>query len=319
MPNPKNEDRGFEESIRILADLETRRRGALEQGPHADILKFARHVGDEFFKLLHDRQLDPNLSKQEGITLGLCVRALTTFYAIVDMLELSLSLQALAIHRSLFDLMLQVRWLHQDPTRCDRYIDYDTLHRWYYLKYIGRWGDIEDQELRSELLVKLAGLSRKYGVIGDDVTNDDFEADADRLINRLRNHHFSGGATGTWYGKSTADLVSEVAQTFPAGGKFDSGAEYLEYLYRAVFGLASAQMHPTPRVTGEVFSMTQDGLKIQIGPDPGWTKQVVATSFPFLYWTFEPLDELGGLDMARKLAPLFEEKERVMPTDQQAE
>ena len=89
MADPEKENRGFEESIRILADLETRRRGALEQGPHADILKFARHVGDEFFKLLHDGQLDPNLSKQEGITLGLCVRALTTFYAIVDMLELS--------------------------------------------------------------------------------------------------------------------------------------------------------------------------------------------------------------------------------------
>ncbi len=30
MPNPHDQDRGFEESIRILADLETRRRGALE-------------------------------------------------------------------------------------------------------------------------------------------------------------------------------------------------------------------------------------------------------------------------------------------------
>lgn len=313
MPNSRNQDRGLEDSIRILADLETRRRGALAEGPHADILKFARRVGDQFFRLLHERQIDPDLSKHEGITLGLCVRALTTFYAIVDMLEMSLSLQALAIHRSLFDLMLQSRWLQQDPSRCDRYIDYDTLHRWYYLVYISRWGDIEDEGLRSELLVKLAELSRKYGAVGDDVTDEDFEADADRLINRLRNQHFSGGATGTWYGKPTADLVGDVGKAFPAGGKFDSGAEYLQYLYRVVFGLASAQLHPTPRVTGEVFFPTNDGLRIQIGPDPHWTEQVVSTSFPFLHWTFEPLDELFDLQMAQKLEPLFEEHRKVMP------
>lgn len=318
MPNPSHQDRRFEESIRILGDLETRRQGALHKAPHADILKFARRVGDEFLRLLHDRQIDPNLSKHEGITLGLCVRALTTFYAIVDMLELSLSLQALAIHRSLFDLMLQSRWLQQDPSRCDRYIDYDTLHRWYYLKYISQWGDIEDEKLRSELLAKLAQLARKYGVIGADVTDEDFEADSDQLITRLRNQHFGGGATGTWYGKPTADLVSEVGNTFPAGGKLDSGAEHLEYLYRVVFGLASAQLHPTPRVTGEVFFPTKDGLKIQIGPYPRWTKQVVSTSFPFLHWTFEPLDDLVDLQMAQKLEPLFEEHRRVMPPSDQS-
>jgi hypothetical protein len=137
------------------------------EGPHSGLLAFARHAGDEFFKLLHERELSPDLSKHEAITLGLCVRALTTFSAIVDMLELSLSLQALAIHRSLFDLMLQARWLNQDPEpRCHRYVDYDTLHRWYYLKYISRWGEIEDPKLRSELAIRLAALCRKYGVIG---------------------------------------------------------------------------------------------------------------------------------------------------------
>lgn len=313
MADPQDQRRGLEESIRILGDLETRRRGALQEGPYSEVLKFARRVGDEFFRLLYERQIDPDLSKHEGITLGICVRALTTFYAIVDMLELSLSLQALAIHRSLFDLMLQCRWLQQDPSRCDRYIDYDTLHRWYYLKYISRWGDIEDPDFRSELVAKLAALCRKYGVIGQDVSDEDFEADADQLVNRLRKEHFWGGAAGTWHGKSTADLVGDVAKTFPASGKFDSGAEYLEYLYRVVFGLASAQMHPTPRVTGEVFFPTKDGLKIQIGPDPQWTKQVVSTSFPFLNWTFEPLDELFDLGMTEKLEPLFEEQRRVMP------
>lgn len=314
MSEVPKDNRGFEESVRILGDLETRRRGALQEGPHSEILAFARRAGDEFFRLLHERQLHPDLSKQEAITLGLCVRGLTTFYSIVDMLELSLSLQALAIHRSLFDLMLQTRWLHQDPdTRCDRYIDYDTLHRWYYLKYISRWEEIDDPELRSDLITRLAQLCRKYGVIADDVGDEAFEADADRLTNRLRNDHFFGGATGTWYGKSTADLVTEVGETFPSGGRFDSGVDYLEYLYRVVFGLASAQMHPTPRVTGEVFLPTKDGLKIQIGPNPRWTTQVVSTSFPFLHWTFEPLDELVDLEMARKLEPLFEEQHRVMP------
>ena len=312
MPDDDKE-RGYEEAIRILADLDSRRRGALNEGPHAEILKFARRVGDEFFKLLHDRDLDPGLSKQEGITLGLCVRALTTFYAIVDMLELSLSLQALAIHRSLFDLMLQARWLHQDAKRCDRYIDYDTLHRWYYLKYISRWGDIDDKKLRSELITKLEALCRKYGVIGAEVSTAAFEAEVDTLTTRLRNDHFYGGATGTWYGMSTAALVTEVGKTFPKGGNFETGADYLEYLYRVVFGLASAQMHPTPRVTGEVFRVTKDGLQIQIGPDPHWTTQVVSTSFPFLHWTFETLDELVGLQMAQKLEPLFQEHRRVMP------
>lgn len=101
MSGTPKDDRGFEETVRVLGELETRRRGALQQGPHSEILAFARHAGDEFFRVLHERQLHPDLSKQEAITLGLCVRGLTTFYAIVDMLELSLSLQALAIHRSL--------------------------------------------------------------------------------------------------------------------------------------------------------------------------------------------------------------------------
>lgn len=314
--------RALDDSQRILADLDSRRKGALV-GPYSPVLGFMRHAGDEFLALLHDRNLSPDLTKHEGITLGLCVRSLTTFYAIVDMLELSLSLQALAIHRSLFDLMLQTRWIQQDPEpRCARYIDYDTLHRWYYLRYISRWGDIKDAALRTELVIKLAALCRRYGVIDEDVTDDAFAEDIDTLTNKLRNQEFRGGATGTWHGKSTADLVADVGQDFPAGNRFSNGVDYLEYLYRVVFGLSSAQLHPTPRVTGEVFIPTPEGLKIQIGPDPKWTVQVASTAFPFMNWTFEVLDELVDLSMSSKLEGLLAEHREAMaaaPRDTAAE
>ena len=74
-----------------------------------------------------------------------------------------------------------------------------------------------------------------------------------------------------------------------------------------VYGLVSTHVHPSPRAVSETISGTPGkSMRIEIGPDPRWTRPVASTAFPFVYWTFQVLERHASLDLETRMSPVLE-------------
>lgn len=245
-----------------------------------------------------------------AVAFGICVHFFNCLVAVVDLLALGQSKSALALHRTLFELMLHARWIKQDPEpRTMRYIHYaTTVYPWFASELHLKWGRGDDLTTRREELArKLVELSELYGVIQGDSeqVTQQREAcweDPQQCAERLRDSAFRGSPTGTWHGQSVRHLVRDVGTDFPAGGGFEKGADYLNFLYDVFYALTSQQVHSAPQAVGEALTATESGVTIDVGPDPADTEKVVSTSFAFARWTFEVLGEATDVD----LDPVFE-------------
>lgn len=302
-----------------LAALDVRRSGVLN-GEDGDAVRFLRYSADELLACLMDRELPSPDEKVEAILLALSARAISTLYAVVDSLEIALSREAMMIHRSLFETMLQAWWLRQDPEpRAERYIRYDHLYRWYQMKYLGRWADVGDGALDAEIEKNLVTTGKHFGVIVDDWTPEAPD-DVEHVANDLKRSVFKGPGPGTWFGKPVYQLVEDIGDDFHAGDRFEGGADYLEYLYRMVYGAASAEIHPSPRAVGQAIQGdATTAMKIEIGPNPAWTRPVCSTAFPFAMWALEPLDSFAELGLEERMHPVLVRLAEVVasPTNQE--
>jgi hypothetical protein len=208
--------------------------------------------------------------------------------------------------------MLHARWIKQDPEpRTRRYIDYaTTLYPWFASELHLRWGSGGDLSARrEELTEKVVELSQRYGVIQGEPEQVAKKRSAclenpQRCAERLRDAAFKGSPTGTWHGQSVRRLVRDVGVDFPAGGGFEKGADYLEFLYDVFYELTSQQVHSAPQAVGDALSATDSGVTIDMGPDPAETEKVVSTSFAFARLTFDVLASATDLDIDATFDPL---------------
>lgn len=257
-----------------------------------------------------------------AVIFGICVHFFNSFVAVVDLLGLGQSKSALALHRSLFELMLHARWIKQDPEpRSRRYIDYaTTLYPWFaselHLKW-GRGGDLSAR--REELAKKLVEMSERYGVIQGDLEQVAEKRSAcsdnpQQCAEHLRDAAFRGSPTGTWHGLSVRRLVRDIGVDFPAGGGFERGADYAEFLYDVFYELTSQHVHGAPQAVGDALEATESGVTIDMGPDPAETEKVVSTSFAFARWTFEILGSATDMDLDGKFNPLHVKYGELFPS-----
>ncbi len=182
-----------------------------------------------------------------AVVFGICVHFFNSLIGVVDLLSLGQSKSALGLHRGLFELMLHARWIAQDPEpRSRRYIHYaTTLYLWFASDLHQKWGRGGDLTARrKELAPKLVELSEHYEVIHGTPEEIAEQREAclenpQRCAERLRDAVFSGTPTGTWHEKSVRRLVRDVGASFPAGGGFEKGADYLEFLYEVFYELTT--------------------------------------------------------------------------------
>lgn len=275
-------------------------------GEYLDVMRETIDVAVEALDVV-----DAPLLLYQATLFGICINALDTFVAVTDLLENGQSKQAMALHRTLFELMIHGYWLEQAPEeRSARYAQYDVIHRWNNLEYVRRWSGENQQaidEVRTQLGNDICELVERYGMAADD-GEPACRDDPDFWAKRIKKEVFGGGALGHWHGSSIWGLVQEVGTSFPfSKPPFSDAAEYLEYLYRVVYAQASDVVHASPRhVASALTGSSEEGIQARVGADPSATPKVWSTSQSFLVWVFRLLDKEFPSGFGEKVGKILE-------------
>ncbi|MDQ4142362.1 MAG: DUF5677 domain-containing protein [Actinomycetota bacterium] len=293
-----------------------------DQLPTKAHVDFLRETSRTLYSIIEGVEVR-GMTAYPAVILGICVHFFNSFVAVVDLLGLGQSKSALALHRSLFELMLHARWIKEDPDpRSRRYIDYaTTLYPWFASELHQKWGKGGDLSARrEELAEKLVDLSERYGVIQgnpEQVAEKRIAclANPQRCAEHLRDAAFRGSPTGTWHGLSVRRLARDIGVDFPAGGGFERGADYIEFLYDVFYELTSQQVHGAPQAVGDALEATESGVTIEMGPDPAETEKVVSTSFAFARWTFDVLGSATDKDFESEFDPLHVKYGELLPAE----
>ena len=280
---------------------------------HGEQIDLLRASCDYFSSALQRALKDPipraDLTPYRGILIGMTAHSLMILQAVTDLLFIGHSASAAALHRTLFELFLQTRWLRQDPgPRSDLFLYFNHLWRWYAFKHTE--GDIQDhnkEERRDEIARAIVRVARHYKVITSDEEEQECLKDPDLYASRLKKV-FPGAGPGKWHGKSVATLVDEVGKNFPKAGNFETGLDYLTYQYRVVYAVTSNLVHGAPyHIMERLFGdMDKGEMTLDLRPDTKHTHAVVETSFRYVYWIFEVLNEELPFDLNDGLQPIVD-------------
>ncbi len=265
------------------------RQVAIENSEFAEYVHLMRDVQDAAFASFVD--VPGGLTPYQLVLMTLSVNAFNTYSAVTDLLEGGFSRPALALHRGLFEQMLQAYWLAGNPkTGVERYRQIDVLHRWYHFQNIERWGTaLPDPSLKAGIVEELCLLVENYGLMGtgDQLSKDReaCKAEPDSWARLLKNRIFGGGPIGKWHGLSVKAMVDEIGPAFPHWTEpFSDGTDHLQYLHRVVYAISSDFVHASHRATAIAVSKNVDGLELEIGPNPSDTPRVFSTAVSFLTW-----------------------------------
>ena len=275
------------------------RQAAVRRLGYGRAVDLLRALCDGLFNTLN--AVSGDVDAYRAVLVGLCSHTLTTLHAVTDLVEVGHSAPAVALHRSLFDLMIHARWLRQAPEeRAQRFIRYDHLWRWYASSILDETTPEKDRsKLKKEAADGIAATCEYFGLITEDEERAACIADPAPFADTLRKKVFWGGRTGTWHGKTFSGLVEDVKKDFSSGDPNKPGGEDLDRLFRMVYPMASNEIHPSPRAVGGRFEWKDDSPKVNVdvGPDPSYSLAVASSSFTFSYSTFWVLDEAMGISL----------------------
>jgi hypothetical protein len=285
----------------VWHDISERREAVRNRG-YGRAVDLLRSLCDDLFDALNG--LSGEVDAYKTVLIGLTSHSLTTLHAVADLVEVGHSAPAVALHRSLFELMIHARWLRQEPEdRSQRYIRYDHLWRWYALGQLDDSTPKRDRiKLRAEAAEGIAKTAVFYGIIGTDEERAACIEDPASFADALRRKMFRGGKIGTWHGRTIAELVEDVKKDYPSNDPKKGDGENLERLYRMVYPMASNEVHPSPRSVGGRFEQgVGPRVNVDVGPDPRYSMAVASSSYTFVYSTFQVLDEAMDIQLDERL------------------